>query len=397
MKSTFESFTGQRFLPKDDLFPALKEYVAQQIVPNLREWEKDAQIPDTTWADLHAMGLWALAVPRDLGGCQGSTLLLAPIMRELAYGSAALATAFTASIMSGLCIFFGANAPLRQQYGQRILAHGDISAFAMTEKEGGSDLSNIQTTAKVVSGGYILEGEKCFVTNADKAKHFVVLARLAHERRASRGLTMFYVPAGSPGLEVQPGYKKFGQNAVKTCPISLHGVFVPDQHRIGEPGSAQDLSYRVLQRSRCFLAAGAIGICERAHDLAKEYLSNRIILRRSLLSQPVIRNLFTQLNTEKEAAWQLILSAAQDWDDNAPSLHRINMAKLFAAQVANRFVGAMMELYGGWSYTDTYEIEQFQRDVKFYEAVEGPAFVQQILISRGLFPPKVAASEEMVS
>ncbi len=397
MKSVFESFTGQRFLPTEDLFPALKEYVAQKIVPNLRDWEKNAQIPESAWADLHSMGLWALAVPKDLGGCQVSTLSLVPIIRELAYGSSALATALTASIMSGLCIFLGANAPLRQRYGQRVLEHGDISAFAMTEKEGGSDLSNIQTTARVVPGGYILQGEKCFVTNADQAKHFVILARLAHERRASRGLTMFYVTAGTPGLEVQAPYKKFGQNAVKTCPISLHDVFVPDQHRIGEPGSAQDLSYRVLQRSRCFLAAGAIGLCERGYDLAKEYLSKRIILRRSLLSQPVIRNLFTQLNTEKEAAWQLVLSAAQDWDDNAPSLHRINMAKLYAGQVANRFIGAMMELYGGWSYTDTYEIEQLQRDVKFYEAVEGPAFVQQILISRGLFPPKVGTSEEALS
>ncbi|MCX6968033.1 MAG: acyl-CoA/acyl-ACP dehydrogenase [Verrucomicrobia bacterium] len=383
MKSCFENYLGSGIMPE------LKAFVGQKIQPNLREWEEKAEIPESTWEEMHRLGLWSLAVPKELGGEGAPTVYLAEIMKELAYGSSALATAFTASIMSGLCIFFAGETPLRENYANRILEHGDVSAFAMTEKEGGSDLSNIQTTAKVVPGGYLLNGEKCFVTNANIAKHFVILARLEHERRTSRGLTMFYVPAGTAGLEVNAAYKKFGQNAVRTCPISLKEVFVPDNHRLGEPGSARDLSYRILQRSRCFLAAGAIGLCSRADDLAREYLSKRVILRRSLLSQPVIRHLFTQLNTEKEAAWQLILSAAKDWDDNALSLHRVNMAKLFAAQVANRFVSGMMELYGGWSYTDTYEIEQLLRDVKFYEAVEGPAFVQQILITRGLFPSKV--------
>lgn len=391
MKSHFESHIGRSLLPE------VKAFITQQVVPNLRKWEDDAEIPETAWRELHAMGLWNLAVPRELGGEEATTSFLAEVMKELAYGSSALATAFTASMMSGLCIFFAGEAPLRRKYAERVLGHGDVSAFAMTEKEGGSDLSNIQTTAKVVPGGYLLNGEKCFVTNANIAKHFVILARLEHERRASRGLTMFYVPADTPGLQIDTPYKKFGQNAVRTCPVTLHEVFVPDEHRLGEHGSARDLSYRILQRSRCFLAAGAIGLCSRADEVAKDYLSKRIILRRSLLSQPVIRHLFTQLNTEKEAAWQLILSAAKDWDDNAPSLHRINMAKLFAAQVANRFVGGMMELYGGWSYTDTYEIEQLQRDVKFYEAVEGPAFVQQILISRGIFPPKVANEDETLA
>ncbi|XHR28615.1 MAG: acyl-CoA dehydrogenase family protein [Chthoniobacteraceae bacterium] len=391
MKSHFESYAGRNILEE------VKEFVKRDVSPNLREWEANSHIPESAWKRMHALGFWKMAVPRDLGGDQATTQELTLLMRELAYGSSALATAFTASIMSGLCIFLGANAELRKEYGNRILEHGDISAFAMTEKDGGSDLSNIQTTATVVPEGYVLTGEKCFVTNADQAKHFVVLARLAHERRTSRGLTMFYIPAGTPGLEVGTPYKKFGQNGVQTCPISLHDVFIPEKHRIGEPGSAIELSYRVLQRSRTFLAAGAIGVCCRADDIAREYLSKRIIMRRSLLSQPVIRHLFTQLHTEMEAAWQLIISGAQDWDNHASSLHRINMAKLFAGQVANRFVAAMMELYGGWSYTDTYDIDQLQKDAKFYEAVEGPAFVQQILIARGLFPPKVGAAEEAMA
>lgn len=388
MKSHFENHLGKSILPD------LKTLIAQQVSPNLQQWEKDAAIPESLWKDLHHLGLWHLAAPVDLGGEGASTLAIIMVMKELANGSSALATAITASMMSGLCIFMGAKASLRKEYGQRLLQHGDLSAFAMTEKEGGSDISNIQTTATVVPGGYILRGEKCFVTNADTAKHFVVLARLDHERRSSRGLTMFYVPHTAKGLQVKEPYKKFGQNAVKTCPIALHDVFVPDEHRVGEEGGAREFSYRLLQRSRCFLAAGAIGLCSRAEDLTREYLSTRISLRKSLLSQPVIRHLFAQLNTEREAAWQLVLSAAKDWDNNSPSLHRINMAKLYAAQVANRYVGNMMELFGGWAYTDCYAIEQLQRDVKFYEAVEGPAFVQQILISRGLFPPKEECQSE---
>lgn len=379
MKSNFDNYIRQPIVPD------LRGFVKERIVPNLQQWERDAAIPEAVWKDLHSMGLWNLAIPADLGGEAASTRDLVDVMRELAYGSAALATAFTASMMSGLCIFSGANASLRKRYGRRIQRYGELSSFAMTEKEGGSDISNIQTTARVVPGGYLLNGDKCFVTNAGVAKHFVVLARLEHEPRSSRGLTMFYIPSDAEGLIVHPAHKKFGQNAVKTHPISLESVFVNSKNRIGCEGEARDLSYRLLQRSRCFLAAGSIGLCHRAEELARDYLSKRLSLRKSLLSQPVIRHLFAQLNTEKEAAWQLIIAAAQDWDNDAASLHRVNMAKLYAAQVANRYVSNMAELFGGWSYTDCYEIEQLQRDVKFYEAVEGPAFVQQILICRGLF------------
>ncbi len=382
MKSHYESYSGRNTLPE------LKNYIGNHIAPNHREWEKNARFPENVLKDLHSMGLWNMTVPAEFGGDEATTLALAEVMRELGYGCSALATAFTASFMAGLCIFLGANDQLRRTYARSITQNGEWSAFAMTEKEGGSDLSNIQTTARVVEGGYILNGDKCFVTNAPDAKHFVVVARLEHVRRSSRGLSLFYVPGGSDGLQIDAPHKKFGQNAVRTCPISLRDVFVPTEHRIGEEGTAREFSYRVLQRSRCLLAAGAIGLCSRAGEVGMDYLSKRIILRRSLLSQPVIRNLFTQIETEKEAAWQLIMSAAKDWDDNAPSLHRINMAKLFAGQVANRYAAAVMELFGGWSYTDAYEIEQLVRDAKFYEAVEGPAFVQQILIARGVFPSK---------
>jgi len=369
----------------------LRPFIREKVLPDFRAWDAAEQIPWEIWDELHGLGLWSLCVPRSLGGCGATAMELAPIMRELAHGSAALATAVTASFTAGLAIFLGAEPALQAQYARSVLANGELSCFALTEQEGGSDLTNIQTVAEPVHGGYLLHGKKCFVTNAAEAKHFVIAARIEGERRTSRSLTLFYVPAGAQGLVVSPQHHKLGQRAVKTHPIELDEVFVPTEHRIGQEGDALALSYRALQRSRCTLAAGAVGLAQRACDLAKNYLAERTSLRKPLLSQPVIRGALAQYHTLLEAAWELTAASARDWDYHLPDLHRVNMAKLYAGQVANEVVSGVMQLFGGWGYTGSFEIEQLVRDVKFYEFVEGPAFVQQILIAKELFP---AATKE---
>lgn len=377
---------------------ALRPFILTHVVPDFRKWEDDQKIPAEIWTELHALGIWQLCVPSRYGGAGTSALDLISTVRELSYGSAALATAITASFTASLSVFLAAGRELQEEYAQCILSKGEMSAFALTEQEGGSDLTNIQTIAKRVPGGYLLDGDKCFVTNATEARHFVIAARLEDERRTSRGLTLFYVPSSASGLKVRPAHKKLGQRAAKTHPIRLENVFVPTKHRIGGEGDALDISFRALQRSRCMLAAGALGLCLRAGDLAKSYLSRRKSLRKPLLSQPVIRGGLASVHTQMEAAWELTCAAARDWDYDAASLYRVNMAKLFAAQTANRFVCSVMEMFGGWGYTDSHEIEQLLRDVKFYEFVEGPAFVQEILIAKELFPPAVApAADTLIS
>jgi alkylation response protein AidB-like acyl-CoA dehydrogenase len=365
----------------------LRPFVHDHVLPSFRHWDAAESIPPEIWRELHALGLWQLGVPKAFGGHGGSTTELIAILRELAYGSAALATAITASFTASLSIFLGAKPALQRQYAERVLENGELSAFALTEQEGGSDLTNIQTVAQPVHGGYLLTGQKCFVTNATEARHFVVAARIEGERRTSRSLTLFYVPASAAGLTVCPPHHKLGQRAAKTHPIELDQVFVPAEHRLGEEGEALTLSFRALQRSRCTLAAGAVGLSLRACELARDYLASRSSLRKPLLSQPVIRGNLAQLHTKLEAAWELTAAAARDWDDRLVDLHRVNMAKLFAGQVANEVVDDVMQLFGGWGYTGAFEIEQLVRDVKFYEFVEGPAFVQQILIAKELFPP----------
>jgi len=364
----------------------LRTFVFEHVLAHFREWDASERIPSEIWRELHELGLWQLCVPETLGGHGASASELIAILRELAYGSSALATSVTASFTASLAVFLGANPALQERYAKSILANGELSCFALTEQEGGSDLTNIQTVATPVHGGYLLQGAKCFVTNATEAKHFIVAARIEGERRTSRSLTLFYVPSDSVGLKVLPAHHKLGQRAIKTHPIELDQVFVPLDHRIGEEGEALTISFRALQRSRCTLAAGAVGLAMRACDLAKNYLANRTSLRKPLLSQPVIRGNLAQLHTQLEAAWELTAAATRDWDNNLADLHRVNMAKLFAAQVANLVVDDVMELFGGWGYTGSFEIEQLVRDVKFYEFVEGPAFVQQILIAKELFP-----------
>lgn len=258
----------------------------------------------------------------------------------------------------------------------------------MTEAVCGSNLQMIQTKAIETKDGFVIIGEKNFITNATHSNHLSVFARLYSESGSDLGVTCFYVPGDTPGLLRGPVMKKFGWKKANTGTLYLRDVRIPKQYLIGKPGAGLEILAHCLSRSKILLAAIAQGICDRAFDLTSKRLSETERFGKALLEQTSIRQLLARLLTKSEAAWLLTSQAAATWDSQKSAVEASSMAKLFAGNVATEVTKETMELFGAQGYFLDFEISRLWEDAKATEIVEGASFVQEILIAKSRWPIK---------
>jgi butyryl-CoA dehydrogenase len=255
----------------------------------------------------------------------------------------------------------------------------------MTEPDSGTDIHASKTEAVLSGDHYALSGKKCFITNANVATHYVVFARTP-KADPKDPLTAFYVPANAAGVSRGKPLEKLGHRESDTGEIYFDQVKVPVSHRIGREGEGIKIAFRSLHRSKTILAGGAVGTCDRALELARDFLSQRVHYGKPLITIPTIRSMLAQLHTEVEASWLLTCLAAATWETGDMAIREASQAKMFAGHTASKVTCEVLELMGGYGFTTELEIERLYRDAKFYEIIEGATFVQQVLISKELFP-----------
>lgn len=380
--------------PELELEP-LHRFVRTEVLPGARERDEREEFPLKLLDRLHGLGYITAFVPQELGGVGAPTPYLLWVIREVAYASPGMACSMIGNMLALVPLLMRGNRELRHKVAQETQERLSLASFCFTEPEAGSDILRIRTRAEKVPGGYRISGQKCFITNANYAEHYIVMARTDSGDGPRAALSMFYVPGGSKGLSTGKALTKLGHRDSNTSEVYFDGVFVPEENLIGKEGEGLRNAQLSLARSRTFFAASAVGLMDRVSDLLTDFLSGREHYGKPLLSQPAIRNQLCQLRTEAHAAWLLTCSSAAEWEAGNPSLHHSSMAKMYAGQVASRFATSGLELFGGWGYTREYEIERLYRDAKLYEIIEGPTFVQQAIIAKELYPePKPAKASE---
>lgn len=365
---------------------SLRRFVREEILPGVRERDLSEEFPLGLFEKLHALGYLNPFVPAELGGMGAGTGTMNSIAREIAYASPGMTCAMAGNMLSLVPVLLNGSEALRRRVARAVLEKLELGAFCFTEPEAGSDILRIKTQARRAPGGYLLKGSKCFITNASYAGHYVVMAKLAGVENPKAAMTAFYVPAGARGLSTGKPLSKLGQRESNTAEVYFDDVFVPEADRIGGEGRGLDVAVQSLERSRTFFAASAIGLCDRARDLVREFLAGREHYGKPLLEQPQIRGTLAQLEAEARAAWLLTCDSGEAWDAGDYRLQHSSMAKMIAGQIAVKYAGAALELFGGWGFTREFEIERLYRDAKLYEIIEGPTFVQQTIIAKELFP-----------
>jgi alkylation response protein AidB-like acyl-CoA dehydrogenase len=363
---------------------AVRAFVRDRIVPRAAGWSEQGVFPMPLLPELASVGLTGLTIPAEYGGSGLDALTSALVSEELGAGDGSIA--LTLAAHNALCIGHLLTAASAEQKARWLppLANGTyLGAWALTEPSAGSDAVNAKTTAKQDGDGWILNGQKQFITNGSIAGFTVVIAASADRR-----LTAFGVSADNPGLTPGKREKKMGLGASDTAQLSLQNCRVSDADRIGEIGAAFGDVRKVLDRGRIGIGALAVGLGRAALETAVGYAKERKQFGKALAEFQMIQWKLAQSRTELDAGRLLIHRAASLADAGLPFTRAASMGKLYATEAASRAANASLQVLGGYGYLRDYPIERIVRDVRLMEIGEGTSEIQRIVIARDL----VAAS-----
>ena len=346
--------------------------------------ESDAATTSRAWVRALAEGGWLRAcVPGAYGGLRAEldvrTLCLA--RERLAYRSALADFAFAMQgLGAGPIALFG-SAELKRRYLPEIAAGRCIAAFALSEFEAGSDVGALTTRARRENGGYVLEGEKAWISNAGIANLYVVFARTGES--GSKGLSAFAVDAATSGCRAEGQIETISPHPLGT--LRLDGVHVPNECRIGEEGEGFKIAMSVLDVFRSTVGAAAVGFARRALDESVTHVKTRQLFGKPLADLQLTQAAIATMATDVDASALLVYRAAWTKDSGRPRITReAAMAKWFATEAAGRVCDRAVQLFGGRGVTRGEIVERLYRDVRALRIYEGASEIQQLVIARQL-------------
>ncbi|MCY1056002.1 acyl-CoA dehydrogenase family protein [Nannocystis sp. SCPEA4] len=337
---------------------------------------------------LAAAGLLKWVVPGAYGGANLGEPSAAPalsstaiclIRQWLARESGALDTAFVMQGLGSFPVALAGGEALRRELLPRVAAGAAVCAFALTEPEAGSDVKNLRTTATPVDGGVVLDGTKCFISNAGLADSYVVFAREAGGDRPR--FSAFFVAGDAPGLSVIRT-RVLASHPIGT--VRLERVFVPEAHRVGEAGAGLKLALGNLDVFRVSVGAAALGLADRAIAETVAHLKRRVQFGKPLAEQQGLQFALADLATEQLAAQLLVYRAAAARDAGRATSDMAAMAKMHATESAQRAIDRAVQSFGGLGVTVGQVPERLYREIRALRIYEGATEVQKLVIARAL-------------
>jgi alkylation response protein AidB-like acyl-CoA dehydrogenase len=374
------ALTGDQELLRGEI----RRFAEERIRPGLAERDERREFPAEIVRELGGMGLLGLFVPERWGGAGFDMVAYVVAIEELA--RVCPSTAVTVSVSNSVCCWpiltFGSD-ELRARALPELAGGEAIGGFGLTEPGAGSDVSAIRTTARRDGGEWVLDGEKAWITNAGFARWYVVVARTGEE--GSRGLSAFAVPSDAPGFSVGTPEHKLGLRASRTAPLVFEGCRIPAGNLLAAEGQGFKVAMATLDHSRLGIAAQAVGIHQRALELAVEYARERRQFGKPIAEHQAVQMELAQMATELAAARALTRAAAALADDGSPEAGRFaSQAKLYASEAANRAAAKSLQLHGGNGFHEDYEISRLYRDVRVTTIYEGTSEMQRLVIARRL-------------
>ncbi|MEO9191206.1 MAG: acyl-CoA dehydrogenase family protein [Acetobacteraceae bacterium] len=327
------------------------------------------------------LGLYGYNMPVELGGPGLSVRARSAIDEEMGHTSMPLGQAL--GHLPGSLLFC---TPAQREWLVAPLMRAETTiAYALTEPDAGSDVGAIRTRAVRADSGWILNGSKQFISNADTADHVVVLAATAPREPIKARLTTFIVKRGSPGLEFTHRFRKLGWRGYHLSAFSLQDCFVPDDHVLGQPGEGFAAIMATVNNDRLFVACRCVGIAQALMDLALPWAKERRTFGTRLGDHQAIQFMLADSDVELEAARLLTVRAAELADAGSPG-YRIaaSRAKLYASEMAGRVADRVLQIFGGAGYMCDLPVERFFRDVRGFRIGEGTSEMQRIQIARAL-------------
>ena len=365
---------------------AVRVFVQKEVEPHVEEWEQAGQIPKSIWPRMGALGFLGVEYDERYGGAGSdflSTMVLCEEMARSGCASLAMAVGVHTDMASPHLYWTGSEA-LKEKYLPDICSGRLLTAIAVTEPGGGSDVAAIRTRAVRDGDQFVLNGSKMFITNGVLADIYFVAARIdqgAGDRR-HRGISMFLVERNTPGFTVSRKLDKMGNRASDTAELAFEGLRVPVENLLGAEGKGFYEVMRVFQRERLVAGLHAVAGCARALEDTIAYVQGRHAFEGPLSEKQVIRHKLAELATLIEAGRWLTYAACLKYRDREEAVKEISMVKLFTAEMAQKVAYDCVQLHGGYGYMREYPIERFFRDIRLMTIGGGTSEIMKEIIAK---------------
>jgi alkylation response protein AidB-like acyl-CoA dehydrogenase len=363
-----------------------REFAANEIRPISRAVdEADTEMPWDIWYKAADLGLTSFMLPAELGGGgMQDSLTQALVQEELCFGCAGIGNLITSNGFFAKPVLVLGNDEQARRWVEPLTAERPpLGAVASTEPAVGSDAAAMTTTAKPVDGGYVLRGQKTWISSAGPAEYYVVFATVAPGTR-SKGITAFVVEKGDEGFEIGPPMKKMGQRAIVSAELFFEDCLLPADRRLGDEGAGFRGLMRTFDLSRITLGAAATGLARAALEYATEYAKTREQFGKPIGEHQAVAFRLADMAVRVDASRLLVWRAAQRADAGEDVGLEAAMAKLYASETAMWCTWAAVQTLGGWGYSREYPVEKWMRDAKLEEIEEGTSDIQRLIVSRRL-------------
>jgi alkylation response protein AidB-like acyl-CoA dehydrogenase len=363
----------------------VRDFAEKEIKPIAIDLDRDSRFPEEVFKKMGELGLLGIPFPEKYGGSGGDTISYAIAVEEIgkACGGTGLSYAAAVSLGASPIYYFGTEEQ-KQEFLVPLASGKALASFGLTEPNAGSDAGGTRTTAVLDGDEYIINGEKCWITNAGYAKVITVTAVTGKDERGKNIISAFLVPTDTSGLTINSHYEKMGVRASNTSEIILEDVRVPKENILGDPKKGFNQFLYTLDGGRISIAALAVGLAQAAFDRALKYSKERVQFGKTISNFQAIQFKLADMAMEIELARNMVYKSAWLKDQGKNFTKESAYAKLFASEMAFRVCNQAIQIHGGYGYMREYEVERYLRDAKLLEIGEGTSEIQRLVIARQL-------------
>jgi alkylation response protein AidB-like acyl-CoA dehydrogenase len=360
-----------------------REFARREVAPHARDWDRAEEIDRELVPKLASAGYLGAGWSESYGGSGLDMVSYALVVEELGKADSSVRGVVSVNVgLVGKTIARFGSEELKREWLPRLASGEALGCYALTEPGCGSDAAALTTRAERSADGWRLSGAKTFITLGTWASVALVFARTGDS--GPRGITAFLVPTDAEGFDARPIKGKLGLRAQDTAELSLDGVLVADDSRLGDLGHGFRIAMSALDTGRISLASGCVGIAQGCVDSSIAYAQQRQAFGRPIAGFQLVQELIAETAVETDAARLLVWRAASLADASAGHTLESSVAKLYASEVSVRAANNAVQIFGGYGYVDEYPVGKYLRDARVTTLYEGTSQIQKLIIGRAL-------------
>jgi len=363
-----------------------RDFARQVVAPQAAEWDRRQEFPYPVVTAMAELGLFGLPYPEAVGGAGADFVSYLLALEEIARADASLAITLEAAVSLGIApIFYFGTDEQKQRYLPQLCAGTKLWAFGLTEPEAWSDAGGTKTRARREGAEWVIDGSKCFITNAGTdISAGVTLTAVTAEEDGRKRISAILVERGTPGYEVGAAYHKLGWHASDTRELTFAGCHVPEANLLGKEGGGLGQFFKALEAGRVAIAALAVGLAQACLDASLGYSQERRQFGRPISQFQATQLKLADMETQIELSRLMVWRAGVLIDQDRPAGKFAAMAKLHASETATWCANQAVQIHGGAGFMEDLPVARYYRDVKINEIGEGTSEVQRLIIASHL-------------